>query len=68
MLLQASYLIRLKPQMMERLDFDLLFRWIAGLGVEDPRCDRSNFYKTVASCSGATSPRGCCRRSSPGNR
>jgi hypothetical protein len=30
---------------MERLDFDLLFRWFVGLGVDDPLWDHSTFSK-----------------------
>lgn len=36
MLLQAFYGIRSERQLMERLGFDLLFRWFVGLGVDDP--------------------------------
>src|SRR4051794_10406463 len=36
MLLQAFYSIRSERQLMERLDYDLLFRWFVGLGVDDP--------------------------------
>lgn len=35
MLLQAFYLIRSKRQLMERQEFDLLFRWFVGLGIND---------------------------------
>jgi transposase len=35
MLLQAFYSIRSERQLMERLDFDLLFRWFVGIGVDD---------------------------------
>src|SRR6202048_3144532 len=35
MLLQAFYGIRSERQLMERLEFDLLFRWFVGLGVDD---------------------------------
>jgi IS5 family transposase len=35
MLLQALYDLRSERQMMERLDFDLLFRWFVGLGIDD---------------------------------
>ena len=45
MLLQAFYSIRSERQLMERLDFDLLFRWFAGLGVDDPVWDHSVFSK-----------------------
>ena len=45
MLLQAFYSIRSERQMMERLEFDLLFRWFVGLGVDDPVWDHSTFSK-----------------------
>ena len=35
MLLQAFYSIRSERQLMERLEYDLLFRWFVGLGVDD---------------------------------
>jgi transposase len=44
-LLQALYSIRSERQLMERLDFDLLFRWFAGLGIDDPVWDHSTFSK-----------------------
>jgi transposase len=45
MLLQAFYSIRSERQLMERLEFDLLFRWFAGLGVDDAVWDHSVFSK-----------------------
>jgi transposase len=45
MLLQAFYSIRSERQLMERLEFDLLFRWFVGLGVDDPVWDHSSFTK-----------------------
>ncbi len=45
MLLQAFYGIRSERQLMERMEFDLLFRWFAGLGVDDPVWDHSSFTK-----------------------
>jgi transposase len=45
LLLQALYSIRSERQLMERLDFDLLFRWFAGLGIDDPVWDHSTFSK-----------------------
>src|SRR5208337_2559731 len=45
MLLQAFYSIRSERQLMERLEFDLLFRWFLGLGVDDPVWDHSVFSK-----------------------
>jgi transposase len=45
LLLQAFYGVRSERQLMERLDFDLLFRWFVGLGVDDPVWDASTFSK-----------------------
>ncbi|HEX6114731.1 MAG TPA: IS5 family transposase [Geminicoccaceae bacterium] len=45
LLLQALYSIRSERQLMERLDFDLLFRWFVGLGIDDPVWDHSTFSK-----------------------
>ena len=45
MLLQAFYGIRSERQLMERLEFDLLFRWFVGAGVDDPVWDHSTFSK-----------------------
>src|SRR5258707_11484182 len=45
MLLQAFYSVRSERQLMERLEFDLLFRWFVGLGMDDPVWDPSTFSK-----------------------
>jgi transposase len=45
LLLQAFYGIRSERQLVERLEFDLLFRWFVGLGVDDPVWDASTFSK-----------------------
>ena len=45
MLLQAFYSIRSERQLMERLEYDLLFRWFVGLGIDDPAWDHSTFSK-----------------------
>jgi transposase len=45
MLLQAFYSIRSERQLMDRLDFDLLFRWFVGLGIDDPVWNHSTFSK-----------------------
>ena len=45
MLLQAFYSVRSERQLMERLEFDLLFRWFVGLGIDDPVWDHSTFSK-----------------------
>jgi transposase len=45
MLLQAFYSIRSERQLMERLEFDLLFRWFVGIGVDDAAWDHPTFSK-----------------------
>lgn len=45
MLLQALYLIRSERLLMERLEYDLLFRWFVGIGVDDAAWDHSVFSK-----------------------
>src|SRR3954451_10182324 len=45
MLLQTFYGIRSERQLMERMEFDLLFRWFVGLGVDDVAWDHSRFSK-----------------------
>lgn len=44
-LLQLLYSIRSERQLMERMEFDLLFRWFVGLGIDDPVWDHSVFSK-----------------------
>jgi transposase len=43
LLLQAFYAIRSERQLMERLEYDLLFRWFVGLGADEPVWDHSTF-------------------------
>src|SRR4051794_31504755 len=45
MLLQAFYSVRSERQLMERMEFDLLFRWFVGLGADEPVWDHSTFSK-----------------------
>jgi transposase len=45
MLLQAFYSVRSERQLMERLEFDLLFRWFVGLCIDDAVWDHSSFSK-----------------------
>jgi transposase len=45
MLLQAFYSVRSERQLMERLEFDLLFRWFVGLSADEPAWDASTFSK-----------------------
>src|SRR3546814_12980465 len=43
MLLQVFYGLRSERQLMERIEFDLLFRWFVGLGVDEAVWDHSSF-------------------------
>ena len=43
LLLQAFYSIRSERQLMEQLDYNLLFRWFVGLGVDDRVWDATVF-------------------------
>src|SRR5258705_11895432 len=45
LLLQAFYSIRSERQLVERIDYDLLFRWFVGLGIEDAAWDATTFTK-----------------------
>jgi transposase len=45
MLLQAFYSIRSERQLVERIDYDLLFCWFVGLGIEDAVWDAMTFTK-----------------------
>lgn len=45
LLLQAFYGIRSERQIMERLEYDLLFRWFVGLGVDEASWDPTTFGK-----------------------
>ena len=45
MLLQAFYSIRSERLLMERLEYDLLFRWFVGIGVDVAAWDHSVFSK-----------------------
>jgi hypothetical protein len=40
----------------ERIEFDLLFRWFVGLGVDDPVWDATTLTKTATACCKATWP------------
>src|ERR671937_740157 len=44
-LLQAFYSIRSERQLMEQLDYNLLFRWFVGLSVDEPVWDATVFTK-----------------------
>ena len=44
-LLQLLYSIRSERQLVERLEFDLLFRWLVGLSIDEKVFDASTFSK-----------------------
>ncbi len=45
LLLQAFYSIRSERQLMEQLDFNLLYRWFVGLGIDETVWDATVFCK-----------------------
>ena len=45
LLLQAFYSIRSERQLMEQLEFNLLYRWFVGLGIDDAVWDATVFCK-----------------------
>ena len=44
-LIQAFYTVRSERQLMEQLDYNLLFRWFVGLGIDDAVWDHSTYSK-----------------------
>jgi transposase len=44
-LLQVFFSIRSERQLMEQLNYDLLFRWFVGLSSDDPVWDATTFTK-----------------------
>src|SRR4029453_95959 len=45
LLLQSLYTVRSERQLMEQLDYNLLFRWFVGLGMDDPVWSPPTFTK-----------------------
>jgi transposase len=45
LLLQAFYTIRSERQLVERIEFDLLFHWFVGLGMDDSVWNATTFTK-----------------------
>jgi len=44
-LVQMFYSIRSERQLMEQMDYNLLYRWFVGLGIDDPVWDHSTYSK-----------------------
>jgi hypothetical protein len=76
MLLQAFYSVRSERQLMERIEFDLLFRSFVGVGIDDACGTIPPLQRTATGCWKARSPpsswprycrsrgsSGCCRAS-----
>src|SRR5262245_20282841 len=62
LLLQAFYSVRSERQLMEQLDYNLLFRWFIGLGVDDPVWDVTVFTKNRDRLlAGRSRPSSCVR-------
>jgi transposase len=45
LLLQVLYSIRSERQLVEQIDYNLLFRWFVGLGIDDPVWDATTFTR-----------------------
>jgi transposase len=45
LLLQAFYSIRSERQLVEQIDYNLLFRWFIGLGMDDAGWNHTAFSK-----------------------
>jgi transposase len=50
LLLQAFYSIRSERQLVEQLDYNLLFRWFVGLGMDDAVWNHAVFRRTATVC------------------
>ena len=58
LLLQVFYGIRLERQLMEQLDYNLLYRWFVGLSPDDPIWDPTTLHEEPRS---AADRRGVCQ-------
>lgn len=45
LLLQVLYSIRSERQLVEQIDYNLMFRWFVGLGIDDPVWDATTFTR-----------------------
>lgn len=63
MLLQAFYSIRSERLLMERLEYDLLFRWFVDIGIDDQLGTIRCFRRTATGCLMGTSRRSSSARS-----
>jgi transposase len=56
LLLQVLYTIRSERQLMEQLDYNVLYRWFVGLDMDDVVWDVTVFTRTVSGCCAAKLP------------
>jgi transposase len=61
-LLQVLYSVRSERQLMEQLDYNLLFRWFVGLNMDDEVWDVTVFTKNRERLMGGESRSCCCWR------
>jgi hypothetical protein len=54
LLLQVLYSIRSERQLMEQLDYILLYRWFVGLNMDDPRSSCRSWATGIPGCRSAT--------------
>ena len=71
LLLQVLYSIRSERQLIEQLDYNLLFRWFVGLSMDDPVWDPTVFTKNrerlLQATSRGPSSSACWLRPRPGS-
>ena len=63
LLVQLLYSVRSERQLMEQLEYDLLFRWFVGLNMDDPVWDATVFTKNRERLLAGTSPKASSTRS-----
>src|ERR1700738_4018204 len=65
LLLQAFFTVRSERQLMEQLDYNLLFRWFVGLAADDPVWDATGFCQNRGRLVGGGIARPCDPAPSP---
>jgi transposase len=68
LLLQVLYPIRSERQLMEQLDYNLLFRWFVGLGMDEAVWHPTSFTKNRDRLLAGADRRGLLRRGAPPGR
>lgn len=63
MLIQILFSVRSERQLVEQLDYNILFRWFVGLGMDDRVWDHSTFSNNRDRLLAAALCRPCCARS-----